>query len=105
MIWIRYRERDNAIQEPNQSPRILDQLIILATERDPQSTTAREGRPVCYSIQMQVENRPKMTLLEGPAPDTVAKIEIPVDEHWSAVTISKELEKSLVAYADRMKFY
>ncbi|KAI4687654.1 uncharacterized protein J4E88_003245 [Alternaria novae-zelandiae] len=64
-------------------------------------TTARGDKPACVNLQMQVNKRPKITSLADAAPFSVAHVEIPVEESWSAETIKSELKKSCIAHGDK----
>lgn len=59
-------------------------------------TTTKDGEPQKYNIQMQVNNRPAMTSLEAMAPDTVATVQVPLDEPYTAAQIKAMLLADLV---------
>jgi len=57
------------------------------------------------NIQMQINNRPKMTSLADAAPKSVAMVAIPVMASWSAEKIKKELIKSLIEHGENTGQY
>ncbi|EAT85490.1 hypothetical protein HBI56_134710 [Parastagonospora nodorum] len=68
------------------------------------TTTAKDGKPAMLNIQMQINNRPKMTSPADVAP-SVARIAIPVMASCSAEKIKAELEKSLIEHDEKTRQY
>jgi hypothetical protein len=70
-----------------------------------QTPTAKDGKEVCYNLQMQVNNRPKISSLADAAPYSVAHVEMPVDKPWSAATIKEKLKQSCLEYGDKSGYF
>jgi hypothetical protein len=63
--------------------------------------TAKDGKPACYNLQMQINDRPKLTSLEDASHASVAVVERPVMETWTAQEVKDALKKSLVEHGER----
>jgi hypothetical protein len=66
------------------------------------TTTPKDGKPVCYNVQVQVSNRPTISSFEGPwEGQTIAQVEMPVHNPWSAADIKAALKQDCIEFGDR----
>jgi hypothetical protein len=67
-----------------------------------QTTTPKDGKPVCYNLQVQVQQQAHHNLVRRSLrSQTIAQVEMPVHNPWSAAEIKAALKQDCIEFGDR----